>query len=94
MASRKKEALNFNSISQGEVPRGRKGKHHEIILRFLDDLETLAADRALKVPLADLPDSKANIRAALSRATRQRDIVIETSSDDTFLYVWKAKLAK
>lgn len=91
MASRKREASNFSSISQGDVPTGRKGKHHEIILKFLDDLETLSSERALRVPLAGLPDTKANIRAALSRATKQRNIVIETSSDDTFLYVWKTK---
>jgi hypothetical protein len=45
---------------------------------------------ALKIPLSALPDTKENVRAALSRATRQRGIDIETSSDDEFLYVWKA----
>ena len=94
MASRKKETSNFFSISQGDVPHGRKGKHNEIILKFLNDLEVLSDDRALRVPLAELPDSKSNIRAALSRATRQRDIAIETTSDDTFLYVWKVKSSR
>ena len=81
----------FVSVPQGEVPSGRKGKHHEIIVRFLNDLEHLGVDRALKVPLAELPDSKANIRSALSRATKVRGIEIETSSDDVYLYVWKTK---
>jgi hypothetical protein len=44
---------------------------------------------ALKVPLSALPDTKENIRSALSRATRQKGIDIATSSDEDFLYVWK-----
>jgi hypothetical protein len=44
---------------------------------------------ALKIPLEELPDTKENIRSALSRATRQKQIDIATSSDDNFLYVWK-----
>jgi hypothetical protein len=39
--------------------------------------------------LAELPDTKENIRSALSRATRQRNIDIATSSDENCLYVWK-----
>jgi hypothetical protein len=41
------------------------------------------------IPLSALPDSKENIRSALSRATRQRGVEISTSSDAENLYVWK-----
>jgi TusA-related sulfurtransferase len=83
-------AKRFQSILQADVPKGRDGKHKQIILRLLDNIAHLQDGSALKVPLADLPDTKENIRSALSRATRQRGIEIATSSDDESLYIWKA----
>ena len=41
----------------------------------------------LKIPFSELPDSQENIRSALSRATKQKEIDIATSSDEDFLYV-------
>ena len=79
----------FESIAQVDVPKGRDGKHKQIILELLDGIEQLKTGTAMKVPLAELPDTKENIRSALSRATRQKKIEIATSSDDHFLYVWK-----
>jgi hypothetical protein len=81
----------FQSISQLDVPKGRDGKHKQIILELLEGIHQLEDGSALKVPLAELPDTKENIRSALSRATRQRKIDIATSSDDNFLYVWKTR---
>jgi hypothetical protein len=81
--------MNFQSIDQHDVPKGRDGKHKKIVTRLLSDIEQLDPGIALKVPLAVLPDSKENIRSALNRATRQRGIIIATSSDAEFLYVWK-----
>ena len=80
----------FQSIPQEEVPHGRDGKHKQIVVELLDSLEHLSKGAALKVSLADLPDSKENIRAALSRATRQRNVNVATSSDSEHLYIWKA----
>jgi len=54
-------------------------------------MEQLEPDRALRIPLTALPDSKENIRSALNRATRQRGMEIATSSDSNFLYVWKIR---
>jgi hypothetical protein len=86
--------MKFKSIEQTEVPKGRDGKHKQIVTQLLSDLEQLGAGRALKVPLADLPDSKENIRSALNRATRQRGLEVATSSDDGYLYVWKTGLIR
>jgi hypothetical protein len=83
-------AKKFQSISQADVPKGRDGKHKQIVEHLLDSIATLRDGSALKVPLADLPDTKENIRSALSRATRQRNIDIATSSDESLLYIWKA----
>ena len=79
----------FQSILQVDVPKGRDGKHKEIILELLESLANLHQGSALKIDLSDLPDSKENIRAALSRATKQRNMDVATSSDEKYLYVWK-----
>jgi hypothetical protein len=82
--------MTYESIRQTDVPKGREGKHKRIVTQILSDIEQLEADRALKIPLSALPDTKENIRAALNRATRQRGMEIATSSDAAFLYIWKA----
>jgi hypothetical protein len=81
----------FQSISQDDVPKGRDGKHKQIIVQLLEAIEGLNNGSALKIPLSELPDTKENIRSALSRATRQREIEIATSSDEKFLYIWKPR---
>jgi len=86
-----KARTRFQAISQNEVPRGREGKHKTIVTQLLGDLERLAHGSALKVPLAELPDSKENIRSALNRATRQRGLEVATSSDSDHLYIWKVE---
>src|SRR5580698_6766311 len=84
-------SMRFESMLQTDVPKGRDGKHKLIVEDLLNDLSQLQEGNALKIPLSALPDSKENIRSAVSRATRQRAIEIATSSDDEFLYVWKPK---
>lgn len=83
--------LQFESILQLDVPKGREGKHKLIVTQVLDDLDRLDHGSALKIPLSALPDSKENIRSALNRATRQRGLEVATSSDATHLYVWKVE---
>jgi hypothetical protein len=78
----------FESVSRFQVPKGRSGKHKQFIQELLNDIQQLESNRALKVPLAELPDIKESIRAALNRATRQRGMDVATSSDAEFLYVW------
>ena len=84
----KKGQMNFRSMPQGDVPRGRNGKHKEIVTKILADLDQLRKGVALKVPLAQLTDSKEKVRSALNRATRKGGRSVATASDDTFLYVW------
>jgi hypothetical protein len=84
-------AATFKNISQDDLPQGRKGKHHAIVAQLLHDIEGLEAGRALKIRMSELPDSMANIRSALNRATKQRSLEIETSSDDDYFYVWKTE---
>jgi hypothetical protein len=81
--------VRFASIRQSDLPTGRNGRHKAIVQQLLSDLQQLEAGEALKVPLAELPDSKVNIRSALNRATQQLGIEVATSSDAENLYIWK-----
>ena len=86
--SGKKVPMNFKGMAQADVPQGRNGKHKAIVTRILSDLDQVQKGVALKVPLAQLADTKENVRSALNRATRKRGRNVATASDDTFLYVW------
>jgi hypothetical protein len=73
-----------------EIPRGRNGKHKLIVTTILKDLDELKAGSALKIPLAELAESKEKVRSALNRASRKASRKVVTSSDGAFLYVWNA----
>ncbi len=88
--SREKLHGKFNTTARGNVPTGRKGKHHSIVAALLRDLEELDKGQALKIPLSELPDSVVNIRSALNRATRKLHKSVATAVDKQFLYVWNS----
>ena len=69
--------------------RVARGSTTTIVAQVLHDIEELEVGRALKIPISQLPDTKANIRSALNRTSKQKNLDIATSSDDGFLYVWK-----
>jgi hypothetical protein len=64
------------------------GKHKQIVTQILSDLDQLPAGVALKVPLAELAESKENVRSALNRAIHKGSRNVATASDADFLYVW------
>jgi hypothetical protein len=84
----KRVPMNFKGMLQSDVPQGRHGKHKEIVTKILSDLDQVEEGVALKVPLAELTDSKEKVRSALNRATRKGSRNVATASDGTFLYVW------
>ena len=86
----KNAPMHFKTMVQLDVPQGRNGKHKLIVTTILKDLDSLKAGSALKVPLAELVESKEKVRSALNRATRKAGRKVATASDDTFLYVWNA----
>lgn len=83
-----KSRAHFKTMTQASVPQGRKGKHQEIVAIILNDLDKLKGGSAIKVPLAELAESKEKVRSALNRATRKAGRLVATASDATFLYVW------
>jgi hypothetical protein len=88
MSASKKALMNFTTMMQTDVPQGRNGKHKEIVTRILADLNQIDDGIALKVPLANLAESKEKVRSALNRATRKAGRNVATATDTTFLYIW------
>jgi hypothetical protein len=84
----KTATIHFKTMVQSDVPQGRNGKHKQIVTTILKDLDNLKIGSAIKVPLADLAESKAKVRSALNRATRKAGRKVATASDATFLYIW------
>jgi hypothetical protein len=84
----KKPAVRFETMREVDVPRSRMSKHKDIVAAILSDLDQLKPGAAFKVPLDEMGGSKANIRAALNRVTRKRQLKVATATDDKFLYVW------
>jgi hypothetical protein len=80
--------MHFKTMVQSDVPQGRNGKHKLIVTTILQDLDGLKAGSAIKVPLAELVESKEKVRSALNRATRKAGRKVATATDATFLYVW------
>lgn len=68
----------------------RRGKHRELIGGIVEDLKTLPAGSAIRVPL-DSTDgvTLANLRSALHRAAATLKLDLETSSDDGSFYIWR-----
>jgi hypothetical protein len=84
----KKASMNFSTMQQADVPQGRNGKHKQIVTKILADLDQLPQGAALRVPLAELAESKENVRSALNRAIHKGGRNVATASDADFLYVW------
>jgi hypothetical protein len=85
----KSAPIRYQSIRQIDVPRSRQGKHTQIVDQLLRHLDELEPGTALKVALASLPATKANIRSALNRATHKKGLCVATSSDARHFYLWK-----
>lgn len=78
----------FRTLGTDDVPHSRNGKHKSIVTDILADLAQLKPGNAIKVPLAELKESKEKVRSALNRATRKAKMDVATASDAEFLYVW------
>ena len=79
----------FETMHQIDVPQSRNGKHRKIVVDILADVENLSDGEAVKVPLKVLGDTKENVRAALSRESKKRQLPISTAADSDHLYVWR-----
>lgn len=85
-----KPALNYDRVILATVRRNRRGKHHDLIQGIFQDLDTLPAGSAIKIPLSQVDGiTLANLRSAVHRASASRGLDIETLSDEGNFYIWK-----
>ena len=83
-------ALNYDRVVLANVRRNRRGKHHDLIQGIFQDLETLPAGSAIRIPLSQVDGiTLANLRSAVHRASTSRSLEIETLSDEDNFYIWK-----
>ena len=66
----------------------RAGKHHKIVSDILSDLGKLDQYSAIKIDLVELGKNKGDLRAALHRAAKKKNIDLVTTSDERNLYVF------
>src|ERR1700689_122418 len=86
-----KRSLKYDRVILADIRRTRRGKHHDLLGGIFQDLESLPAGSAIKIPLAQLDGiSLANLRSAVHRASTSKSLGIETLSDEANFYVWKA----
>jgi hypothetical protein len=87
-----KPVPNYDRVVLANVRRNRRGKHHDLIQGIFQDLETLPAGSAIKLPLAKLDGiTLANLRSAVHRASASRGLEVETLSDEDNFYIWKGE---
>ncbi len=83
--------MHYESMNRADIPQGRKGKHRKAVADILADLSKLKTQQAVKIPLSGLNGEKMqNLRSALNRVTRDKNMPVVTSSDEKYLYVWRA----
>jgi hypothetical protein len=90
MSTKDGNKLKYERVLVADVKGRRDGKHHDLVMGILAELEALPPNEAIKIPLAETDGvSLANLRSAVHRATTNRKLDVETSSDKDNFYIWK-----
>ena len=83
---------NYGRVLISALKKSRKGKHHELLGRVMEDLKKSAPGYAVRIPLSSIKGvSVLNLRSAIVRAANKDGTQVSTSSDDRNFYVWKAE---
>jgi hypothetical protein len=83
---------NYERTLISGLKKSRKGKHHDLLGKVMEDLKKSAPGYAVKIPLDSIDGvSVLNLRSAIVRSAEKARISISTSSDDENFYVWKAR---
>ena len=87
-----KKYPHYERVLISELKKSRKGKHHELLGRIMEDLKRSAPRYAVRIPLSATQGvSVLNLRSAIVRTANKDGIKVSTSSDDQNFYVWKAE---
>jgi len=79
----------FRIVPISDIPSSRTSRHGRIVAEILIQLKALDASSAIKIPLAEVGERKANLRSALHRAARNARVELMTTSDEEHLYVFR-----
>jgi hypothetical protein len=86
-----KTPVKYERVVLADIRRTRRGKHHDLLGGIFQDLESLPAGSAIKIPLTEVDGTTlANLRSAVHRASASKGLGIETLSDEENFYIWKA----
>jgi hypothetical protein len=82
--------LKYSRVEVAGLPKGRRGKHHELMQEIFREIDVLSAGSAMEIPLSDVGDvGITNFRSAVHRAANTRGLKIKTLADEKNFYVWK-----
>lgn len=82
---------NYGRVAIAGLKKSRKGKHHELLAKIMEDLRASSPGFAVRIPLSATDDVPVlNLRSAIVRAAAKEGLSVSTSSDDENFYVWKA----
>jgi hypothetical protein len=70
-----------------ELPGGHS-KHRKIVSEILDDVSELDVYASIKVDLLQVGEKKGELRGALHRAAKKRNMTLSTTSENRYLYVF------
>jgi hypothetical protein len=87
-AKKKQVSFHFLAVPLTTATRNRNGKHRRITSEILSDLKRLDEHSAVKVNFVDAGVKKADLRSAVHRAAKNRNIDLVTTSDQKNLYVF------
>lgn len=86
-----KKYPNYGRVPISGLKKSRKGKHHELLAKIMEDLRNAPSKVAVQIPLSSIASVPVlNLRSAIVRASAKEGITVSTSSDDEYFYVWKA----
>jgi len=82
---------NFEIVPIAGINRSRKGKHHDLMSRIIEDLRKSRPGLAVKIPLSSAEGVPVlNLRSVIVRTAAKEKIRVATSCDDEYFYVWRA----
>ena len=82
-------ARQYRQVKVDALKRGRRGKHHDLVVGIFRELEILPPGSAMEIPLESVDTGLANLRSAVHRASLSKGLEIGTLADEKNIYVWK-----